>query len=120
MGWVTQRSRPGLSAEDLQLIFELEEGTISEPQMRDREIVIFQIVQKSEGQTKRFEDVRTSIEHQILRERRAHILERTQSEARETADLVIDRDTLRRQEVVYCAPPELKMPGTVPIRPPQR
>ena len=111
MGWVSQRPRPGLSSDDQELIFELEAGEISEPQLRNKELVIFQIVQRTEGHAQRFEDVRTSIEHQIIRDRKVALLERARLDARAESPVVVHEETLARQVVVYCAPPQVTGPG---------
>jgi parvulin-like peptidyl-prolyl isomerase len=111
MGWVSQRPRPGLSSDDQELIFELEAGEISEPQLRNKELVIFQIVQRTEGHAQRFEDVRTSIEHQIIRDRKVALLERARLDARAESPVVVHEETLASQVVVYCAPPQVTGPG---------
>ena len=111
MGWVSQRPRPGLSPEDQELIFTLEAGEISEPQLRNQELVIFQIVQRTEGHAQRFEDVRTSIEHQILRDRKVTLLENARLKARAVSPVVVHEENLASQLVVYCPPPEITGPG---------
>jgi parvulin-like peptidyl-prolyl isomerase len=110
MGWISQQPRPGLSAADLEIVFSLEVGEISDPHLSSSGAVLYQVVQSAPGRRQRFEDAMSNIRRKIEIQRKSELLEAYTQEVRTAHTVVIDEAMLAEQVVIYATPPNMAFP----------
>ena len=111
MGWITQRPRPGISQDTLDHLFQLKMGELSEIQVEKDRISLYQVAQKVEGKTIRFDDAEGMLRQKIKQNRQSTILEQVLADSRALYPVQINDELLDQQVVVSRPRPELHIPS---------
>ena len=111
MGWVTQRPRPGMPQSMLDQLFQLDQGELSDVLVEEDRVSLYQVVQKVEGRTIRFDDAAGMLRQKIKQERQSTILEKVLAQSRALYPVEINDELLDQQQVVLRPRPELQVPS---------